>query len=134
VISSAPNWRAVPGYEGYYSVSDCGLVRSDRFGRMLKPARNHKGYLVVALCRGNARKFQRVHVLVLAAFVGPRASGMETAHLNGKRDDNRLENLKWATHSENESHKVAHGTAWSSKSPNSAPRSRHAAGALFFLE
>lgn len=34
----------------------------------------------------------------------------EVAHLNGDKLDNRLENLKYCTHKENEQHKIKHGT------------------------
>ena len=35
---------------------------------------------------------------------------MTASHLNGIRDDNRLENLKWETMSENHHRKKEHGT------------------------
>ena len=31
------------------------------------------------------------------------------AHLDGDKENSRLENLVWATQSENEAHKIAHG-------------------------
>lgn len=46
-----------------------------------------------------------VHVLVLEAFVGPRPDGHEPDHINFDRHDNRVENLRWVTVSENQSHK-----------------------------
>lgn len=36
-------------------------------------------------------------------------SGTDVRHLNGDRDDNRLENLTYGTRSENEYDKIAHG-------------------------
>jgi hypothetical protein len=73
---------------------------------ILKACSNGFGYLCV-----NAPKTRHVHRLVLEAFVGPPpAPGMHGAHLNGKQDDNRIENLAWVTQSENEAHKAAHGT------------------------
>jgi DNA-binding NarL/FixJ family response regulator len=36
---------------------------------------------------------------------------MECRHLNGQRDDNRLENLAWGTRKENCADARAHGTA-----------------------
>ncbi|MEE9384561.1 MAG: HNH endonuclease signature motif containing protein [Nannocystaceae bacterium] len=51
-----------------------------------------------------------VHTLVLTAFVHPRPPEMETRHLNGKKLDNRLENLAWGTRAENAQDKVKHGS------------------------
>jgi hypothetical protein len=115
-------WKAVPGFEGLYEVSDMGRVRSlDRVitqmgrggkmisllrrGRVLRPGPSTAGHLTVALGRG---KSHLVHYLVLRAFVSPRPEGMECLHLNGVETDNRLENLAWGSRSENGRHKKWH--------------------------
>lgn len=114
-------WLPVVGYEGLYEVSDHGAVRSfHKPGRhrekfLRTPRRmsgsHSRGYRTVGLARDGDYRTKLVHLLVLQAFVGPRPSGMEGAHLNGDPSDNRLVNLRWCSHRENESHKVAHGTA-----------------------
>jgi hypothetical protein len=114
-------WRQVPGFDGY-EVSDFGSVRSyykkGRFlekladhPRTLKPATSTTGYKTVALPVNGRYKHCAVHRLVLRAFVGECPEGNEVAHLNGVRTDNRLSNLQYVTHIENEAHKIAHGTA-----------------------
>ena len=103
------NWKDIPGYEGRYQVSDQGRVRSfclDTRGRFLKPGRMPSGHLSVALGRRNS---QCVHRLVLLAFVGPPPKKSECRHLNGVPSDNRLENLKWGTRSENIGDDFVHG-------------------------
>lgn len=112
-------WRAVPGFEGRYDVSSFGRVRSLRFRNriidkprlvplIMTPEQCRKQRLRVHLGRGNRVS---VHRLVLLAFVGPCPSDKnECAHLNGNPLDNRVENLVWATHSENNNMKVGHGT------------------------
>lgn len=121
-------WKPIPGYEGVYEVSDLGRVRSlDRIeeyqridqysgriitvhrrrrGKVLRPGRMSGGHLSVALGRGGTRT---VHSLVLEAFVGPCPPGMECLHRNGKHQDNRFENLRWGTRSENLHDAVRHG-------------------------
>jgi hypothetical protein len=113
-----PEWRAVPGLEGRYEVSNMGGVRSLRGGvvRELRPVTSHFGYLMVALPMAvdgtpvlPARNW-RVHRLVLLAFVGPCPSGLIATHLDGTRTNNRLSNLAWRTPKDNSQDAVRHGT------------------------
>lgn len=112
-------WRPVPGYEGYYEASDLGRVRSvwrtARNGRrwpstILKPATHPNGHQQVVLSRANSKRTRWVHRLVLTAFVGPAPDSTVACHSDGNPANNRLENLRWDTRSENELDKVRHGT------------------------
>ena len=58
--------------------------------RTLKPTKTANGYL--RLCLPVRHKF--VHQIVYEAFNGPIPQGMDIDHINGVRDDNRLENLR----------------------------------------
>ena len=42
--------------------------------------------------------------------MGPCPAGMEGCHGNGNRQDNRLENLRWATRKHNHYDAICHGT------------------------
>ncbi len=79
-------------------VSDQGRV-----ARLLKtdtPSKN--GYARVNVKnRAGKHVVRLVHQLVLEAFVGPRPSRTLTRHINDIKMDNRLENLRWGTPSEN---------------------------------
>lgn len=116
-------WLAIPGYEGAYEVSDLGRVRSleremlgkdgvvqARRGGILRPATLKSGYLSLGLYAYNEGTASLVHRLVLLAFVGPAPEGMECCHGNGDRIDNRLINLRWASHLDNMDDKRQHGT------------------------
>jgi hypothetical protein len=122
VIMPVEQWRPVPGYEGLYSVSYFGRIRSeprtvDRSsgrplplrGRLLHIALGSNGYLQVTLSQNNVGATVYVHQAVLAAFVGPQQPGMVTRHLNGVRTDNRLVNLAYGTYSENSLDMRRHG-------------------------
>jgi hypothetical protein len=115
------NWREVPGWEGFYAVSDTGLVKSlartvERLPsamtlreRELNIGVHTDGYHVVYLARGGERTQFRVHRLVLTAFVGPCPEGMEGCHNDGNPINNHLDNLRWDTRSANAHDTVRHG-------------------------
>jgi len=110
-------WVMVPNYEGLYEVSDTGMVRGlDRQvkgknersktvkGRVLSLKSNGQGYLKVTLCKNGDCCDHYVHRLVLAAFKPNTFQKCCGNHLNGVKHDNRIENLDWATPSENAQH------------------------------
>jgi hypothetical protein len=55
------------------------------------------GYLFVQWCKDKKRHHAKVHRLVAMAFI-PNPDGLETVdHVNRIRNDNRVENLRWAS-------------------------------------
>lgn len=101
-------WCTVDGWP--YEVSNQGRVRRTG-GRLRKAVPHRSGYLEVQLWSENRYKNFQVQRLVLIAFKGePPTPRHEAAHQNGKRHDNRLVNLKWATPKENMQDRDRHGT------------------------
>lgn len=100
-------WKPVPGYEGYYSISDLGRVRRDKSvtrakaGHIMKQTLSRDGYWQVPLSRDGKPKGFRVHRLVYAAHVGPIPEGYVVNHINGDKADPTLSNLEAVTKSEN---------------------------------
>ena len=109
-IVPTEEWRAVVGYEGWYEVSSLGRVRSIKLRQgarlgVLRLSRNRHGYLYVWLCRSRVNVCVKIHRLVAAAFIGKLSGKLEVNHLNGVKDDNRVENLDITTRSENMRHR-----------------------------
>lgn len=79
-------------------------------GRILKAAKKKNGYMSLTLYGGpkNKKDFL-VHRMVAIAFIDNPEGKKCVNHKNSIRDDNRLENLEWATHSENVLHGYNHG-------------------------
>jgi hypothetical protein len=101
------DWRDIPGWPGY-QVSDAGQVRSFKqvIPRILAPFRHNKGYWVVTLWAGGARRNMYVHRLVADAFVPGRSPDRDQVnHLNHNGLDNRATNLSWVTNAENSDHR-----------------------------
>ena len=114
-------WRDVVGFEGRYSVSNLGRVRSESavwvrdrrtyqtFQRILVPyIRKNDGRVGITLRHPDDKypKPRQVHRLVLEAFVGPCPPGMVCCHWDDVPTNNRLSNLRWDTQSENEKDKA----------------------------
>lgn len=111
-------WKDIPGYVGHYQVSSLGNVRSvDRevhrggatgnicmSGKTLAQHRTPKGYCRVQLVLSGVAKNHMVHRLVADAFLKNLENKPVVNHINGIKHDNRLANLEWATHCENQIH------------------------------
>jgi NUMOD4 motif/HNH endonuclease len=115
-------WLPIPGWSGYYEVSDQGRVRSVsraitrsdgivqyRRSQIITLQLQPTGYLKVQLHK-HSQWTVPVHKLVLMAFVSPKPDGMECRHHDGNPANNRLDNLSWDTQSINTYDQVRHGT------------------------
>lgn len=116
-------WKEVPGYEGVYSVSDLGAVRSEPRivahildgkrlkGKVIRSRINKQtGYPTVNLCVNNKKKTFPVHVLVCMAFIGTRPEGFVIRHIDGSRLNSELSNLSYGTPLDNSNDSLMHGT------------------------
>jgi hypothetical protein len=119
-IVSAVEYRDIPGFPGYRVGSDGSVWSKKRTGKpskkdwpwkRLETTPTKSGYRQAGLRNDDGKHVIRfVHVLVLTAFAGPCPEGMQCAHDNGKRDDNRLDNLEWKTPKANWDDRRRHGT------------------------
>ncbi len=95
-------WKDVVGYEGLYQISSYGNV-SNNYG-LMTPQKNRFGYLKIRLSKNNQRKGFFIHRLVGIAFIDNHNNKRCINHIDGDKGNNNLQNLEWATHSENEKH------------------------------
>ena len=84
-------WREVRDHP-FYEVSNMGNVR-----KTLRQTCDPEGYPRVTV----DRKRVRVHQLVMEAFSKKRHENDIVDHINGQKNDNRLENLEYVTPKEN---------------------------------
>jgi hypothetical protein len=105
VIEVMDNWVGAVGYESFYQVSDMGRVRSIARGVELSQQKNSRtGYVSVKLKSINPKTRYSVHRIVAMAFIPNPLNKPTVNHINGDKTDNRVENLEWATYSENNKH------------------------------
>lgn len=89
-------WRAVPGYEALYEVSNQGRVRRVR-GSVLTPKKHNRGYYHVILAKDGRNKSFLVHRLVAKAFIPTNDEHLTVNHIDEDKLNNRVENLEWCS-------------------------------------
>lgn len=104
--------KQIPGFPDYCVTKDGKVWSSKRGkGKWLCFMKVGKGYFAVSLYKNNKHHQKRVHSLVLETFIGPKPKNMEGRHLDGNKENNKLDNLCWGTGSENSYDAVKHGTS-----------------------
>lgn len=96
-------WKKIEGFENY-EISNKGRVKSLKFGRerFLKKAITNN-YEIVTIFNNGIRTQRMVHQFVAMTFLNHKPNGMDLVvdHINGIRNDNRVENLQIITNREN---------------------------------
>lgn len=91
-------WKKIEGKPNY-SVNSVGDVRNDKTGRILKPRKGTAGYYQIMLGRKTSPLY--VHRIVATAFIENPDNLPQVDHINGEKLDNRVENLRWVSVSDN---------------------------------
>lgn len=115
-------WRDINGYEGFYQVSDNGLVKrlskiithcdGKSFywkGRILKFDKDTKGYYTVNLSKNGIVKRFWVHRLVAHAFIKSIGPNDIVNHLDGIKTNNNVDNLEITSSKGNTQHAIKLG-------------------------
>lgn len=110
-------WRPIPGFEGYYEVSNIGRIKRLPRGKQwpyrlthnnIRKCRiNKTGYYCVNLSKDNRVKWVAVHRLVAMAFLPNPLNLPCINHKDESRDNNRVENLEWCTYQYNANYGTA---------------------------
>lgn len=110
--------KDILNYEGLYQADSAGFIikisrpqKDKRYGEftkevVLKPhytkmKNGSKGYAIVTLSKNGIKNKVLVHRVVYETFKGAIKEDYVIDHLNGNKQDNRIENLEQCTRSEN---------------------------------
>lgn len=113
-------WADIPEYEGLYQASNLGNIKSldriielynggryKRKGKLLRPIKNHQGYMQIHLLKNGKVKTLLVHRIIAKTFIKNPNKYCEVNHKNEVKNDNRVENLEWCTQEYNKRYGTA---------------------------
>ena len=103
-------WKQIADFPNY-EISTKGNIRTKerlnnksniKKSKLLSKRKNNIGYEYVILSNKTQKhKTLTVHRLMAKTFLNNYSDNLEVNHINGIKDDNRIENLEMVTHSEN---------------------------------
>lgn len=119
-------WKPIEGYEDFYQVSNLGHIKSLQGWNGHKYVKREKilnGWIsttnemskrpyrrqLVSLIKNGKIETFRVHRLVAEAFIDNPNNKPQVNHIDGNSLNNKVNNLEWATSSENNYHAYKRG-------------------------
>ena len=104
-------YKDIKGYEGLYQISNLGNIKRLEHTKynpltktnsvykehLIKKHINKKGYYQVTLCKNSKIKSINVHRLIAEAFI-PNPDNLPCInHIDGNKNNNRVDNLEWCS-------------------------------------
>lgn len=101
--------KDIPGYEGIYQITPCGVITSKYSAKPLKGWVEATGYRAVSLTNEMGKTRVTVHTLLANIFIPNPLNCPEVNHIDGVKLNNCLTNLEWVFGVENIRHAFTNG-------------------------
>ena len=98
-MNPSTEWKDIP--DTYYEISSRGDFRNKKTGHIRIPDTNHSGYYRMRIQKGYAYLRLMAHRTVANLFIPNPLNKPIVDHIDGNITNNNVENLRWATASEN---------------------------------
>jgi len=107
-------FKNIPNFNNKYSISNISNVKNNITNEILNQYTDKDGYKTIGLMQNNNKKMFKIHRLMLLTFIGePPFKNAICRHLDGNPANNKIENLKWGTVSDNYEDRKRHRTDFS---------------------
>jgi len=101
--------KDIPGYEHLYAVTEDGKVWSYSSKKFLKPSTHRNGYLKLTLSKNGKVFTKQVHRLIAQTFIENPLNLPMVNHIDGVKDNNKVDNLEWVSYMDNMRHAMNTG-------------------------
>ena len=96
-------WKKVEHLDKYL-ISNKGRLKNEKTGRILKTKVNKRGYLCNTISVNGKIMVVKIHRLMAISFIPNPENKITVNHIDGNKTNNNINNLEWATYSENNLH------------------------------
>lgn len=110
-------WKTKDYLQGYY-FSNLGRYKIGLNGKPKTPRTRSNGYCTVLSGNKNYKGTWLIHRIIADLFIDKIEGKNIVDHINGLRDDNRVENLRWVTTAENNNNRRNDGVKCKSELQN----------------
>ena len=102
-------WKPIPNFENY-EINEMGQVERTFKNGSVRFLTNYvnkaSGYMITSLTKHGKTHHPTIHRLLATCFIPNPENKPQVDHINRNRQNNRLENLRWATVQENNANKM----------------------------